>query len=254
MFFLNDEETMIDQISQTLCNSNDSEEICYNTSSYTSSIKYNEEQEPCIYSKMWTLKIKPPTYNDALNFINKLKNIHCHSNLQFKHDNVIENIRKDLLSLSLPVNSFNFFASESNIILEPLSRPPSYLMAFEWLKARNLKCKRKIKFNFVESNKRKGILTPESITKSMLLKKHNHSTPNFSQGKFQTSLSYPSIKKENKYFKSKRKLSTLFLDSINVRYIVLLSVSVDNCIIFKKFLKYFRQKQVMIQKLNFSIL
>lgn len=166
-------------------------------------------------SSLWTLKQKPPTRNDALNFVDKFKNIHYNIQFQPKHNDVIENVRKNLLSLTLPFSGdLNFFASESNIILEPLKQPPLYITAFKWLEAQNSKYKRKNKITLC--NKRKGIMTPESLSKSILLKKINHSTPNSSLSKFCSS-PYTPMKKENKCLKSRRKLSTIFLESLSVR-------------------------------------
>jgi len=129
---------------------------------------------------------------------------------------MIENIRKDLLSLSFPVsNNTHFFASESNVILEPLKQPPSYFLALKWLETRYPKYKRKKKT--VDSNKLKGLITPDSLSKSILLKNINCVTPNSSQNKFYTSSPYTPMQVVNKSLKSKRKLSTLFLDSLNVR-------------------------------------
>lgn len=198
-------------------NSNSSVEDFDNTLTNESSIMYNDET--IVSNKLWTLKFKPPTYNDALNFINKFKNTHYNKQFQFKYNNVIENIRKNLLSISIPVGcSSNFFASENNIILEPLKQPPSYLMAFKWLETYNSKNKRKQKC--LQNNKRKGFMTPESLTKSILLKRsHQTSTPNSSK-EYNSSLFTPN-KKKCKSLKSKRKLSTLFLDSLNVRNIVI---------------------------------
>lgn len=166
---------------------------------------------------LWTLHLKPPTHNDALNFIDKFKNFCNNKQLILKYNNVIERVRRDILSLSFPVSSdFNFFASESLIILEPLKQPPSYLKAFKWLETHNSKYKHK-KLT-LESCKRKGYLTPESFSKSIMSKKINQSTPNSNQSKLCTSSPYTTTKKEKKKcFKSKRKLSTLFLDSLYVR-------------------------------------
>lgn len=179
-----------------------------------SSGRYNDET--IVSHNLWTLKLKPPSYDDAVNFIEKFKRNNYNKQLQLKHNNVLENIRKNLLSLSFHVgNDVNFFASESNIILEPLKRPPSYEMAFKWLESR---CsKNKFKKKNVQSIKRKGLLTPQSISKSLQLNKINHSTPNSSQIKFYSSPYTPKIK-ENKSLKSKRKLGALFLDSLNVRH------------------------------------
>lgn len=212
------EETNDKQINETSCSSRISKKNYDNYPlNFESSNKYKKESN--IYNNLWTLEIKPPTYNDALNFIDEFKNIHNNKRFQLKQNNVIENIRKDLLSLSFPVVSdFNFFASESNIILEPLKHPPSYLMAFKWLETRYSKCKRKKQLKIIESNKRKGIINLESISKPMLTK-NNHSTPNFDHSKLFTSSPHTLIRKEKKCFKSKRKLSTLFLDSLNVRKI-----------------------------------
>jgi hypothetical protein len=179
------------------------------------SAKYNNETN--IYNTLWTLQSKPPTRDDALNFIDKFKNV-CHNKqLILKYNNVIERVKRDLLSLSFPVNSdLNFFASESLVILEPLKQPPSYLKAFKWLEIRNSKYKHK-KIT-LESCKRKGYLSPESFSKSIMFKKINQSTPNSNQSKLCTSSPYTPTKKEKKKsLKSKRKLSTLFLDSLYVR-------------------------------------
>lgn len=197
------------------CNSNSSTGAYdKNILIHESSTGYNDETNNSY--KLWTLNLKPPTHNDARQFIEQLKNIHYNKQCQLKYNNIIDNIRKDLLSFSFPIgNSLNFFASESNIILEPLKQPPSYLMAFKWLESRCSKYKYKKKT--IQCNKRKGIITPESISKSILLKKMNHSTPNSSQSKYHTSSLYTPRKKENKFLKSRRKLSTFFLDSLNVR-------------------------------------
>lgn len=165
---------------------------------------------------LWTLSLKPPSYNDSLNFIDTFKNTRYNKQFQFQNNNVIENIRKDLLSLSFPVsNDMHFFASESSIILEPLKQPPSYLLALKWLDLRYPKYKRKKKN--VDSIKRKGLITPDSISKLKLFKKINHETPNSSQNKFCTSSPYTPMQAMNKCLKSKKKLGTLFLDSLNVR-------------------------------------
>lgn len=198
------------------CSSNNSVDIFdNNTLNYISSAKSNNE--PNIFNTLWTLQLKPPTHNDALNFIDKFKKCHHNRQLHFINNNVLENIRRNLLSLSFPVSSdFNFFASESLIILEPLNQSPSYLKAFKWLETRNSKYKHKKLA--LESSKRKGLITPESFSKSILFKKINQSTPNSSQSKLCTSLPYtPMIKEKMKCLKSKRKLSTLFLDSLHVR-------------------------------------
>jgi len=169
-----------------------------------------------ILRTLWTLSFKPPSYDDSLNFIDTFKNTRNYKQFHFQHDNVIENIRKDLLSLSFPVsNDTHFFASESNVILEPLKQPPSYLLALKWLETRYPKYKRKKKI--VDSNKRKGLITPDSFSKSILLKNINRVTPNSSQNNFYTSSPYTPMQVVNKDLKSKRKLSTLFLDSLNVR-------------------------------------
>jgi len=188
-----------------------------NTLNYVS---YTDNKDnTSISSTLWTLNLKPPSYNDSLRFIDTFKNTRYNKQFQLQHNNVIENIRKDLLSLSFPVsNDINFFASESSIVLEPLKRPPSYLLALKWLETRYPKYKRKKKN--LESNKRKGLLTPDSLSKSILLKNLNYVTPNSSQNKFYTSSPYTPIKRVNKSLKSKRKLSTLFLDSLNVRKII----------------------------------
>lgn len=199
------------------CNSNNSISIenDNNTLTNDSFISYNNET--IISSQFWTLMLKPPTYNDALNFINKTKNIYYNKKNNVKYNNVIENIRKDLLSLTIPVGyNLNFFASENNIILEPLKQPPSYLMAFKWLETYNLKNKYRKKT--LQNNKRKNFMTPESITKSILVKKkHYTSTPNFSNSKLYAS-PYTPIQKEytRKNVKTRRKLSTLFLNTLNV--------------------------------------
>lgn len=198
------------------CSSNSSVDVLdNNTLNYIPSAKCNNETN--ISNTLWTLELKPPTHNDALNFIDKFNNFHRYKQLQLKHNNVIENIRRGLLSLSFAVgNDLNFFASESLIILEPLKQPPSYLKAFKWLETRNSKYKHK-KLT-LESNKRKGLITPESFSKSILFKKINQSTPNSSQSKMCTSSPYtPIVKEKRKCLKSKRKLSTLFLDSLHVR-------------------------------------
>lgn len=210
----NEEDTNSNQTSELFCSSNSSVEINNsNTLIYESSSRYNDET--IVSHNLWTLKLKPPTYDDALNFIDKFKHINYSKQSQLKYNNVLENIRKNLLSLSFHIgNDVNFFASESNIILEPLKKPPSYEMAFKWLESR---CsKNKFKKKNIQSNKRKGLLTPQSITKSLQLNKINHSTPNSSQSKFYSSPYTPKIK-ENKSLKSKRKLSALFLDSLHVR-------------------------------------
>lgn len=199
--------------------SNNSIEIEDNTLNYELVSMCNDKT--IISNKLWTLKFKPPSHNDALSFIDKLKNFHYKKQFQFKNNNVIDNIRKNLLSLSLHVgNDLNFFASESNIILEPLKKPPSYTMAFKWLETRYSKNKHKKKN--IQNNKRKGLMTPESLSKSILLKKVIHSTPNSSQNKLYNSSPSTSIRRENnKCLKSKRKLSTLFLDALNVRTLIL---------------------------------
>lgn len=200
-------------------NSNGSTEIDDNTLHYE---LFSVNDQTIISSKTWTLKFKPPSHNDALSFINKLKNVRYRIQFQFENNNLIDKIRRNLLSLSLPVgNDLNFFASESNIILEPLKKPPSYMKALKWLETRYSKNKHKKKT--IQNNKRKGLITPESLSKSILLKKVNHSTPNYSQNKLYNSSPNTSIRRENnKCLKSKRKLSTLFLDSLNVRKFVLL--------------------------------
>lgn len=181
---------------------------------YESHSGCNDESN--IQSELWTLKLKPPAHNDALNFIEKLKNIRFCKQFQFKHNNVIENIRSNLLSLTLPIiNDLNFFASESNVILEPLKQPPSYVMAFKWLELRNFKLKHKKKT--ILCNKRKGNMTPESVSKTLLLKKTHHSTPNSSLSKFFTTTPYTPMKSQNKCLISRRKLSALFLNSLHVR-------------------------------------
>jgi len=200
------------------CNSNCSVNVYDNkTLNHQYLFRYNDNN--ALY-KLWTLKLKPPSHLDAINFMDKLKNIRYNKYFEFTYNNVIENIRKDLLSFSFTVeNDLHFFACENNIILEPLTKPPSYLMAFKWLESHCSKFKRK-KIS-IQHNQRKGIITPESISKSILLKKINHSTPKCSQRKFNTSLSCLPMKRENKYLKSRRKLSTVFLDSLNVRKILL---------------------------------
>jgi len=188
-----------------------------NTLNYVSYTDNNDNTS--ISSTLWTLNLKPPSYDDSLSFIDTFKNTRHNKQFQLQHNNVIENIRKDLLSLSFPVsNDINFFASESSIVLEPLKRPPSYLLALKWLEMRYPKYKRKKKN--LGSNKHKGLITPDSLSKSILLKNTNCVTPNFSQNKFCTSSPYTPIKRANKSLKSKRKLSTLFLDSLNVRKII----------------------------------
>lgn len=198
------------------CNSNNSIED-YGNSILTNESLISYNNETIISNQFWTLKLKPPTYNDALNFINKINNIYYNKKFNLKYNNVIENIRKDLLSLSFPVGyDSNFFASENNIVLEPLKQPPSYLMAFKWLEKHNLKnkCRKKI----LQNNKRKGLMNPESINKSILLKKRHHtSTPNSSNSKVYISSPYTPIQIEYKTLKSKRKLGTLFLNSLKVR-------------------------------------
>lgn len=228
----------------TFCSLNSSIGNCgNNTLNHEPCTGYNDKTN--ILNKLWTLKLKPPTNTDAIQFIEQLKNIHYNKQCQLKHNNIIDNIRKDLLSLSFPVsNNLNFFASESYIILEPLKQPPSYLMAFKWLETRCSKYK--YKKNSSLCNKRKGIMTPESISKSILLKKINHSTPNSSQSRFHNSTPYTPRNRENKCFKSRRKLSTLFLDSLNVRKFT------PVCLMYNIIL-YFRLIQVMIQEVNFSI-
>lgn len=204
------------------CSSNSSVEAYdNNTLNYESFTNYNNDTS--MSSKSWTLKLKPPTYNNALNCIDKLNNIQYNNQFKFQHNNTIENIRKGLLSLSFPVgNDLNFFASENNVVLEPLNQPPSYLTAFKWLETHNSKNKRKRKI--VQSNKLKGLLTPESNFKSKLLNKINNSTPNSSQSKLYTSSPHPPMRSENKSLKTRRKLSTLFLDSLNVSTFLLDSV------------------------------
>uniref|UniRef100_A0A2H8TGZ7 DNA polymerase n=1 Tax=Melanaphis sacchari TaxID=742174 RepID=A0A2H8TGZ7_9HEMI len=207
----NDEETNSNQTSDMFRSSNSSEEIHDDTLNYVS---FTDNDNTSISSTLWTLNLKPPTYDDSLSFIDTFKNTRCNIQLQLQHNNVIENIRKDLLSLSFPVsNDINFFASESNIVLEPLKQPPSYLLALKWLETRYPKYKRKKKK--LESIKHKGLITPDSLSKSILLKNTNRVTPNSSQNKFFTSSPYTPIRRENKCLKSKRKLSTLFLDSLN---------------------------------------
>lgn len=174
-------------------------------------------------NKLWTLKLKPPTHKDAINFIDKLKNIQNNKQFQLEHSNVIDNIRRDLLSFSFTIgNDLNFFASENTTILEPLKQPPSYSMAFKWLESRSKYKRKKLS---VQCNQRKSIITPESISKSILLKKINHSTPKSSLCKFNTFSPSLSMKRENKCLKSKRKLSVAFLDSLNVRKSLLCSIS-----------------------------
>lgn len=209
----NDEETNSNQTSDMFRSSNSSVEIYdNNTLNYISYTDNNDNTS--ISSTLWTLNLKPPSYDDSLSFIDTFKNTRYNKQFQLQHNNVIENIRKDLLSLSLPVsNNIHFFASESSIVLEPLKRPPSYLLALKWLEMRYPKYKRKKKN--LESNKRKGLISPDSLSKSILLKNTNCVTPNFSQNKFCTSSPYTPIKRANKSLKSKRKLSTLFLDSLN---------------------------------------
>lgn len=195
------------------CNLNSSVKFYDNTLNYKSFTSCNDET--IMLSKSWTLKLKPPTYNDALNFIDKVKNIRYNNQFQFQHNNTIEHIRRGLLSLSFPVgNNLNFFASESNIILEPLNQPPSYSNALKWLKTHNLKNKHKRKA--IQNNKRKGLLTPESNSKSILLNKINNSTSTSRVSKLYTSSPYTPMRKGNKNLKSRRKLSTVFLDSLNV--------------------------------------
>lgn len=207
----NDEETNSNQTSDMFRSSNSSVETYdNNTLHFESYADVNDKIS--ISSTWWTLHVKPPTYDDTLSFIDKFKNTRYNKPFQFHQNNVIENIRKDLLSLSFPVgNDMHFFASESSIILEPLKQPPSYLMALKWLEMRYPKYKHKKKK--AESNKRKGLITPDSISKSILLKNINYITPNSSQNKLYTSSPYTPMKR----LKSKRKLSTLFLDSLNVR-------------------------------------
>ncbi|XP_050053975.1 DNA polymerase zeta catalytic subunit isoform X2 [Aphis gossypii] len=209
----NDEETNSNQTSDMFRSSNSSVEIYdNNTLNYISYTDNNDNTS--ISSTLWTLNLKPPSYDDSLSFIDTFKNTRYNKQFQLQHNNVIENIRKDLFSLSFPVsNDINFFASESSIVLEPLKRPPSYLLALKWLETRYPKYKRKKKN--LGSNKRKGLITPDSLSKSILLKNINCVTPNSSQNKFYTSSPYTPIKRTNKSLKSKRKLSTLFLDSLN---------------------------------------
>lgn len=245
---VNEGESDSNQTSEIFYSSNISVNVYDNsTLNFGSSTMFNCENN--ISSNLWTLKLKPPTLSDALSFINKLNNI-CHrKQVQLEHNNVIENIRKDLLSLTLPVsNDFNFFASESNIILEPLKQPPSYSMAFKWLESRNSKKKRKRKSLFWSNHK--GIMTPESISKTLLVKKINHSTPNANSSKLHSISPYVSMKKENKYFKSRKKLSTILLDSLNVRQCTILYIKI---IFINTICLYFRQIQVMILELNFLI-
>ncbi|XP_050532925.1 DNA polymerase zeta catalytic subunit [Daktulosphaira vitifoliae] len=157
---------------------------------------------------LWTLKTKPPTHHDALNFLDKFKKVYNLKTNTFKNTSVIESIRKQLLSISCTgFNDFNFFASENNVILEPLKKAPTYSMAMKWLEKYKSKCKRK--------RKKKGINTPQSIPKSLILKKLNHSTPKLSQGIFNTSL-LGTVKESHSRQSTKRKLSTLFMDSLNV--------------------------------------
>ncbi|XP_060837644.1 DNA polymerase zeta catalytic subunit isoform X2 [Rhopalosiphum padi] len=209
----NDEETNSNQTNDMFRSSNSSVEIYdNNTLNYVSFTDDNDNTS--ISSTLWTLNSKPPTYDDCLSFIDTFKNTRYNKQFQLQHNNVIENIRKNLLSLSFPVsNDIHFFASESNIVLEPLKQPPSYLVALKWLETRYPKYKR-IKKN-LESNKRKGLITPDSLSKSILLKNINRITPNSSQNKFYTSSPYTPFKRVNKCLKSKRKLSTLFLESLN---------------------------------------
>lgn len=215
-------ESNSNQTCDMFCSSNSSLEVYdNNTLNYESFTSYNNNTS--MSSKSWTLKLKPPTYNDALNCINKVNNIQYNNQFKFQHNNIIENIRRGLLSLSFPVgNDLNFFSSENSIVLEPLNQPPSYLMAFKWLEIHNLKNKRKRKI--VQSNKLKGFLTPESNSKSKLLKIINNSTPNSSQNKLYTSSPHTPMRRENQKLKTKRKLSTLFLDSLNVSTFLLYSV------------------------------
>lgn len=230
------------------CSSNTPINVCDNNMlNFNPSIMFNCENN--ILSNIWTLQLKPPTLSDALNFIDKLNNICYNKQVQLEHNNVIENIRNDLLSLTFPIsNDFNFFASESNIILEPLKQPPSYSMAFKWLESRNSKKKRKRK-SLIWSNF-KGIMTPESISKTVHVKKINHSTPHANSSKLHSVSPYMSMKKENKYLKSRRKLSTILLDSLNVRQCTMLCIKIifiyTTCLCF-------RQIQVMILELNFLI-
>ncbi|XP_026812686.1 DNA polymerase zeta catalytic subunit isoform X2 [Rhopalosiphum maidis] len=209
----NDEETNSNQTNDMFHSSNSSVVIYdNNTLNYVSYIDDNDNTS--ISSTLWTLNSKPPTYDDSLSFIDTFKNNCYNKQFQLQHNNVIENIRKNLLSLSFPVsNDIHFFASESNIVLEPLKQPPSYLLALKWLETRYPKYKR-IKKN-LENNKRKGLITPDSLSKSILLKNINRITPNSSQNKFYTSSPYTPSKRVNKCLKSKRKLSTLFLESLN---------------------------------------
>lgn len=205
----------------------------YNTLNHESPVKLNNNNAS---SKLWTLKLKPPTHKDAINFIEKLKNIRYNKQFQLKHNNVIDNIRKDLLSFSFTVgNDLNFFASENIIILEPLKQPPSYLMASKWLESHRSKYKRK-KIS-IQYNKRQGFITPESISKSIMFKKINHSTPKCSQNKFNTFSPCLPMKRENKCLKSRRKLSTVFLDSLNVRKMLLcyMSMLIDKFLLYKMF-------------------
>jgi len=203
------------QTSDMFRSSNSSVEIYdNNTLNYVSFTDVDDNTS--ISRTLWTLSFKPPSYNDSLNFIDTFKNTRYNKQFQFQNNNVIENIRKDLLSLSFPViNDIRFFASESSIILEPLKKPPSYLLALKWLDTRYSKYKRKKKN--ADSNICKGLITPDSLSKSILLKKINRVTPNSSQNKFYTSSPYTPKQVVNKCLKSKRKLSTLFLDSLNVR-------------------------------------
>ncbi|XP_001949189.2 DNA polymerase zeta catalytic subunit [Acyrthosiphon pisum] len=209
----NDEETNSNQTSDMFRSSNSSVEMYdSNTLNYASFTDVDDNTS--ISRTLWTLSFKPPSYNDSLNFIDTFKNTRYNKQFQFQNNNVIENIRKDLLSLSFPViNDTRFFASESSIILEPLKQPPSYLLALKWLDTRYPKYKRKKKN--ADSNKRKGLITPDSLSKSILLKKINLVTPSSSQNKFCTSSPYTPKQVMNKCLKSKRKLSTLFLDSLN---------------------------------------
>lgn len=230
------------------CSSNTPINVCDNNMlNFNPSIMFNCENN--ILSNIWTLQLKPPTLSDALNFIDKLNNICYNKQVQLEHNNVIENIRNDLLSLTFPIsNDFNFFASESNIILEPLKQPPSYSMAFKWLESRNSKKKRKRK-SLIWSNF-KGIMTPESISKTVHVKKINHSTPHANSSKLHSVSPYMSMKKENKYLKSRRKLSTILLDSLNVRQCTMLCIKI---IFIYTICLCFRQIQVMILELNFLI-
>ncbi|XP_050435853.1 DNA polymerase zeta catalytic subunit isoform X2 [Adelges cooleyi] len=164
------------------------------------------------FSTIWTSITKPPSYEDALNNMDKFQHTrgYYQNNIINNDSSAIECIRKNLLSISFTgFNDFNFFASESNVILEPLKQAPTHSMAMKWLEKRHSKNKYKKKFH------QKDIFSPQSIPKSVMLNKINHSTPVTSQGQISktTSPCTPTCS-QNKRLRSKRKLSTLFLDSL----------------------------------------